>query len=83
VVIDGDAEATRVEVHDDVVPFTVRHRGTVYQLGRAVPLVHQQANPAIVQLNAEEVGVGGLSGIVKQQTAIGAGLQLEFPSARS
>ena len=64
------------------MPLAVRHRRAVYQLGRPVPFVHQKSNFTLEQLDPEVIGVRRLPGVVEQQAALRAGLQLEFPSTK-
>lgn len=79
--IDGDPDSARVEVNEHPMPFAVGHRRAVYQLRRPVPFVHQKPNFTLEQLDPEVIGVGRLTGVVEQQPALRARLQLELPSA--
>lgn len=78
--IDRDPDSARIEINGDPVPLAVSHRCAVYQLGRSIPFVHQKSNFTLEQLDPEVIGVRGLAGVVEQQAALLAGLQLEFPS---
>lgn len=77
--IDRDPDSARIEINGDPVPLAVSHRCAVYQLGRSIPFVHQKSNFTLEQLDPEVIGVRGLAGVVEQQAALLAGLQLEFP----
>lgn len=81
--VDGDPDSARIEINDHPMPFAVRYRRVVYQLGRSAPFVHQEPNFTLEQLDPEVIGVRRLHGVVEQQTDLSAGLQLELPSAKS